>query len=155
MEDQQSCIPTRFAVAMCRSADLYENDLEFVVDFSDHDRLEMFQSLAISGTYDDCIVAAYFGKELSDQQILILTVIHKLTQKWVVGRLSQRLMDRLEMMGTFLSKGKDLSDMTETIMRLMGMNQNDGGTQIKRKSTSRLQIEFTTAELKNEMKNVS
>jgi len=111
---------------------LYESDDdEFPNDFNDHQRLEMFQSVAISGRLEECLAASYFGKSLSKKQLSILEVIYNLTAKWLVGKLSQTLLDRLDLLSGLSDKGKDITDMTGKIMELIGATTNGDGKKVK------------------------
>jgi hypothetical protein len=147
--DQKSCLPTRFAMAMAGSVDLYEEAPEFEEAFSQTDRLEVFQSMSVSGDYEECVAAAYFGLELSDNQQIALRAIHKLTTKWLVGQLTQNLIDRLDLLSSLSTKGRDVADITTKIMELMGMTP-EGATPDKGGAKSRMILEHTGIKTKEQ-----
>lgn len=120
-EIQTSCLPSKFAIQMAGNVDLYDVSEEFETRFTDHDRLEMFQSVCVSGTLEESLAAGYFGKKLTKQQLIVLEAIYKLTNKWLVGKLSQNLLDRLDIVSGMAQRGKDVADITEKIMQLMNV----------------------------------
>lgn len=142
---QASCIPTRFAIAMAESVGLYSVNQEFRTALDDHERLETFQSICISGSFDESLAAAYFGKSIDDKQKMILQTIHRLTTKWVIGKLSQNLMDRLDLLTSLAEKGKDVSDLADKIIDLV-YPQTGSANSAKKKP--KVLIEFTSSENK-------
>lgn len=139
--DQVSCLPTRFAIKMATAVKLYDHDEEFSDDYCDHERLEMFQSVSVVGKFEEAISAAYFGRNITKVQISILEVIHRLTSKWLLGKLSQTLLDRLDIVAGLADKGKDVADISGKILELLGVsNEID---KVKSNKESRMILEFT------------
>lgn len=140
---QTSCLPTDFAISMAQSVKLYDGDPEFDKPFSDHKRLELFQSISVSSSLEESIAASYFGLEISEEQQVILRVIHQLTTKWLIGNMTQSLIDRLDLLTSLQTKGRDVADITEKIMELMGISVTGEGQE---KSASKMVLEHTVAE---------
>lgn len=138
---QVDCIPTSFALMMARSVELYtEPDIEFPQKLSDHDRLEMFQSVSITGTFEESLAAGYFGKNINNTQVVILKTIHALTSKWLIGKLSQNLINRLDLLVSLNDKGKDVSDLAGRIVELLGISKESKQVSANKKSRFVLEI---------------
>jgi hypothetical protein len=151
--EQRSCIPSNFALAMTESVGLYEMKGEFKPKFTDHDRLEVFQSVAVSSSFERSIAAAYFGRDLSKEQILILQLIFELTADWLVGKLSQNLIDHLDVISALKLKGKDVAEVSRTIMELLGIvsehnKGKDSGTKTPADGKARMILEYTNEDKK-------
>tara|TARA_R100000501_G_C2579557_1_gene83325 strand:- start:44 stop:457 length:414 start_codon:yes stop_codon:yes gene_type:complete len=135
---------------MAESAKLYVANPEFSDPFNDHDRLEMFQSVAVTGKFEECVAAAYFGRNVTQSQVVILKTIHALTAKWLVGKLSQNLLDRLDLVISLADKGKDVSDIATKIMELLGVSTETDP--VRKAKESRMILELTNAAEKTKKK---
>lgn len=57
-------------------------------------RMVQFQRMSISSKFDDCI-SIYYGRNLSEDQIGVLKLIHRTTKQWVVGHVCDVLLSKL------------------------------------------------------------
>jgi hypothetical protein len=131
-EANPSCLPTLFAVKMAESVGIFDEDKkttnEFTRDLSPEERLEIFQSVAIAGTFEESLAAGYYGKNIDKKQETVLKVIHELTGKWLRGKLSQNLLDRLDIVMSLPEKGKDIADITSKLIELLGITSEQEGS---------------------------
>lgn len=88
------------------------------------DRMKYFQQMAVTSKFEDC-VAVYFGAELSgekekdlnDEQLSILKLIHRTTKPWITGHIVGVLMARIENAG---SANKDIADAVRVLIEQAG-----------------------------------
>lgn len=106
--------PTQFAILVAQQHGLfvppeYEAGNE-VLWHELKDRLSNFQKMAMSASYDDCLIA-YYGYELTDQQKEILKFIFEKTKVWLMGHVAESIFDKLQKPATTGRDAKELAEL--------------------------------------------
>jgi len=92
-----------------------------------YDMLRDFQDLSISGTLEEALIA-YEGEYLTEAQIEALGKIHESTNNWMKGELADTILTHLKE----TKNGKDIRELSQTLMSLMGMEGGDTSKMMKK-----------------------
>ena len=89
-------------------------------------RMMEFQTLSVTSSFKESMFA-YMGYEITKEQKKVLKVIHKTTALWMKGQLSDNLLDKI----SSSQSGREIKDLTQTMMILMGIDSEDGQKALK------------------------
>lgn len=127
-------LPTQFAIMVAQHHGLFvppeQEPGNEALWFDLKDRLANFQKMAMSCSFDDCLIA-YYGIDLEEEQKTILEFIHSKTKSWMVGHISENLMDHLQSKNV---TGRDAKEIAQALVELLKTN----GKQTTQKTKSML-----------------
>lgn len=109
-------LPTAFARQLAIGVDLLPPgyDLNSVDDYEiDKNRLAQFQQLAVSGEFEDAMLA-YHGLDLDFEKLAALRVIYKTTKPWLMGHVVGELLVRMESVATNSKEALEIAQMITT-----------------------------------------
>lgn len=121
---KEDIFPTEFARRLGESCGLMERhkkNMDVKKYARRNEMMQSFQQMALSCSFDDCLVA-FYGVKLSKEDLDVLTIVHKSTVPWTMGNAAKVLLEKLN---SSLVNGKDARELALAIQELAGKKSDD------------------------------
>lgn len=152
MNDDGESFPLFFAKQICVDSGLWDSldEKDPRKKYTEYQQLKNFQQMSISCKFDECMVA-YYGTDITEEQLQGLMIIHKATKSWIKGELVGVLMSKLSKNKI---TNKDLASSVAVIIDSL-MNDGEDGDKIDKSTAKKLIVHFANPDAKNKLNAIS
>lgn len=117
-----SSLPTKLAEELGLKVKLLlpeKKAFEKAEEYKDlYDRMVYFQQMAVTSPIEDCLIV-YVGKELTEEQISVLRLIHQSTKPWLRGHVVGACLDKIENPRT---ANRDFAESIRVVLENIGVS---------------------------------